>query len=146
MPATYDPGDSPLLTGPAAKLRTDALTRDAYARVAERLLGLLPPAFLAAADIQDAKDAVALQITHLLVAGPSAFVASSESRGAISITYRADVSLSPLAVALAGAVLVRNGRANTTSAFSGWATGPSSLRGGAGLGIVGEITEYVIQP
>lgn len=147
MSATYDPGDSPLLTGPAAKLRTDSVVRDAYARVAERLLGLILPAFTDAIDVQDAKDAVAYQITHLLTAGASAFVASSESRGAISITYRADVTISPIAAMLAGLVLTRNGRVDVTSSFGGWATGPRTLRG-YHSGALGTryLTEYFIQP
>jgi hypothetical protein len=141
MAAIYDPGPtSALLTGAAAKLKTDDPSRDAWARVAERLLGLLAPVFADAADVQDAKDAVAMQITHLMTAGPSAFVSQSESRGAISITYRGEITFSPVAVMLATAVLRRNRRNTQPDGFNPdwWPTVRSARSTDATSGDVGE--------
>lgn len=124
MAALYDPKDSPFLIGAAARLNSQDTARDAYARVAERLLGLTAPAFSNADDAQLAKDAVAMQVSHMIAAGSEVFIAKSESRGQRSVTYRDDVTVNPMARELADGLNQSNNREITTGEFApgNWAT------------------------
>lgn len=120
--ALYDIINSPFLIGAAARLNTLDTARDAYARVAERLLGLSAPAFTGD-DAQIATDAVAMQVAHMYAAGVEVFIAKSESRGQRSITYRDDVSVNPMAQMLVEQLNIDNGREVAGEfAPSSWAT------------------------
>lgn len=112
--ALYDPVNSPFLTGAAVRLNTNDTARDAYARVAERMLGLSAPAFTDADDVQIATDAVALQVSHMIAAGSEVFYAKSESRGQRAITYRDDATVNPIAAELVSQLNLANNRAVST--------------------------------
>jgi hypothetical protein len=124
MYALYDPDGNPFMTGAAAALNgvANADARDAYARVAERLLGLTAPAFTDPADVQTAKDAVALQVSYLVMAGTNIFIAKSETRGARSITYRDDIGVHSLALSLVTGLLQKYGRTTGMWDPSNWPT------------------------
>jgi hypothetical protein len=120
--ALYDPKGSPFLIGAARRLNDDDAARDAYARVAERLLGFASPAFTDAADVQAATDAVAMQITFMLAAGVEVFFAKSETRGQRSIAYRDGVMVQPTAKLIADQLNDANGRVISGYDPADWAT------------------------
>ncbi len=105
-----------LLSAEAAALADDAL--EAETRVAERLLGLRGTAFTGA-DVADAEDAVALQVSLQVASDPESYVAESVTRGSRSMSYRDGVLVHPRAVAIVGPLLEAAGAASGGSA---WAT------------------------
>lgn len=120
--ALYDPKDDPFLLGAAKRLNSDDVSRDAYARVSERLLGLTAPIFTDDADVQAATDAVAMQITFMISAGVELFFAKSETRGQRSIAYRDGVMMNPIAVTIADDLNAANGRVSGLYNPADWAT------------------------
>lgn len=87
MAVRYDVTGHPLLTGGAEGLGPTELA--AQNRVAEILLGLWKfPVFTDADKIDQAKDAVAMQVSYQVQAGVEAFVLSSLIRGNRDMNYR----------------------------------------------------------
>lgn len=146
--ALYDPGaDSPFFTGSAVRLCSDDTVRDAYARVAERLLGLYAPAFTGD-DAERAKDAVAMQVNHLLAAGTMVYIAKAESRGQRAVSYRDNAQVNPVAKELADQVNIDNGRDPGGFDPAKWRT-VISLRGyqsGPGYGWMPAVKDFPIRP
>jgi hypothetical protein len=87
MPATpkYPIGGHPLLSDDVAALDVEAL--DAQTLVAERVLGLAGTT-LTGTDVDEATNAVAMQVNYQVALPPEVWVLTGATRGARSESYR----------------------------------------------------------
>src|SRR3954468_579468 len=94
MASTYSIVGHPLLSEDVTEL--DAAVQLAHAEVAERLLGL-SGTHLSGQDAIDASNAVAMQVNYQVAFPPETWAVKSEARGAISVTYRGEGEMPPIA-------------------------------------------------